>query len=230
MKNKSIAAVLVSSSLLTFAPQASAEWSSTFTLASDYLFNGVSQTDESPAFQASLDWAGENGWYAGTWASNVDFGDDTDLEIDLYAGIWHELSDNTYLDIGIAQYTYHGGDSSSDGNYAEVYAAYGVGNTEFRAWYAWDYFGSDAGHFIIMATHTIPYSDQLSFELGIDRSASLDDNKLEWEPGKDAYIHYHVTAHYSLPSFDLSLGVHSTDLDTYGDTTVLLTLSKTLGW
>ncbi|RTE86014.1 MULTISPECIES: TorF family putative porin [Gammaproteobacteria] len=220
----------LSACLLSFSLPASAEWSSTFTLASDYLFNGVSQTDESPALQASIDWEGKSGWYAGAWASNVDFGDDTNLEVDLYLGLWQELNDNQYLDFGFAQYTYHGGDFSDEGNYAEVYGAYGFGNTEIRAWYAWDYFGTNAGHYIIMATHTIPYTDQLSFELGIDRSASLDDNNFEWEAGNAAYVHYHATAHYSLQHFDISLGIHSTDLDTYGDTRLLLMVNKTIGW
>lgn len=36
---------------------AAANWSTTITAASDYTFNGVSQTDNDPALQASLDYA-----------------------------------------------------------------------------------------------------------------------------------------------------------------------------
>ncbi len=138
----------------SFAAQA--EWSSTVTLASDYLFNGVSQTDEKPALQASLDWAGDSGWYAGAWASNVDFGDDTNLEVDLYAGFYQDINDNVGLDLGVAQYTYHGASYSDEGNYAEAYMLWAIGNTELNFWYAWDYFGTGAGHYIVMLNHTIP--------------------------------------------------------------------------
>ena len=54
-----------------------ADTSITVTGVSDYLFNGVSQTQEDPAIQACFDWAGDTGWYAGVWGSNVDFGEDT---------------------------------------------------------------------------------------------------------------------------------------------------------
>ncbi|ALS98571.1 TorF family putative porin [Lacimicrobium alkaliphilum] len=212
----------------SFAAQA--EWSSTVTLASDYLFNGVSQTDEKPALQASLDWAGDSGWYAGAWASNVDFGDDTNLEVDLYAGFYQDINDNVGLDLGVAQYTYHGASYSDEGNYAEAYMLWAIGNTELNFWYAWDYFGTGAGHYIVMLNHTIPITDDLSLLLGVDRSTSTDSDKFQWEEGDDSYIHWQATANYSISGFDLSLGVQGTDLDTYGDTRVLLTVGRTFNF
>ena len=90
-----------------------ADTSITVTGVSDYLFNGVSQTQEDSAIQASFDWAGDTGWYAGVWGSNVDFGEDTNIEFDGYVGYYTALNDVLNLDVGIAQYTYHGGDESS---------------------------------------------------------------------------------------------------------------------
>ena len=223
MKNNSV--ILVT--CLLVSPAVSADWSATFTLASDYLFNGVSQTDEDPALQGSIDWAGDEGWYAGTWASNVDFGDGTDIELDFYAGYFQDLGNGLSLDLGIAQYTYHGTGASSDGNYAEAYAALGVNSTEFKAWYAWDYFGTDAGHYILMVNHTFTINDELSVLVGVDRSASLDEEKFVWEDNDKDYIHWQVTAQYAWSGFDLSIGVQGTDLDTYGDTVVLATIGRT---
>jgi len=71
-KIKLLAATLA---LTAIAPLASAEVSVTGTLTSDYVFRGVSQTDSSPAIQASLDYEHESGFFAGVWASNVDFED-----------------------------------------------------------------------------------------------------------------------------------------------------------
>ena len=223
MRHSALSALL----LVSFAPSTMAQWSSTLTLASDYLFNGVTQTDENPALQGSLDWAGESGWYAGAWGSNVDFGDDTNLEVDIYAGYYQDLSENMSLDIGIAQYTYHGAGYSSDGNYPEAYVKWGIGNTELNFWYSWDYFGSDAGHYIVMLNHTLELNEATSLLLGVDRSTSLDAEKYEWETDKRYYYHWQATLNYSYAGFDMSLGLHGTDLDTYGDTTLLLTVGRT---
>lgn len=64
-------------------------------LTSDYVFRGISQTDEGPAVQGGLDYAHESGAYAGVWASNVDFvdGDEASIEMDLYAGMTGKVGD-----------------------------------------------------------------------------------------------------------------------------------------
>jgi hypothetical protein len=40
---------------------------------SNYMFRGASQTGDKPAIQGGVDVSHESGFYAGTWASNVDF-------------------------------------------------------------------------------------------------------------------------------------------------------------
>ena len=137
---------IVFTSSVLFSSQSMAEVSVTLTAASDYLFNGISQTDENPAIQGSIDWANAQGWYVGSWASNIDFGDETDAEIDYYGGFSNSINDDVYYDVGLAHYTYIGGGDSSDINYTEVYLAIGYQSTEIKAWYANDYAGTDAGH------------------------------------------------------------------------------------
>ena len=60
---------------------------SSISLATDYRFNGVSLNNRNPARQVSLHlWRSDN-YFAGVWASDVDFRDgDTSLEVDIYAG------------------------------------------------------------------------------------------------------------------------------------------------
>jgi uncharacterized protein (TIGR02001 family) len=91
----------------------------------DYVFRGISQTDENPAVQASLD-ASYGIFYLGMWGSNVDFGagpagqDLANLEIDYYGGIaptWQGIS----FDIGGIYYTYPGAyDPGSEFDYFEL--------------------------------------------------------------------------------------------------------------
>ena len=89
-------------------------------VASDYVFRGVSQTDENAQVFGGVDLTAGK-FYAGTWASNVDFNDSTDAEIDLYAGFKPTLGLAT-LDLGVIYYGYVNAPSGAD------YA-----NTEFKA-------------------------------------------------------------------------------------------------
>ncbi len=43
---------------------------------SNYIWRGVSQTQDGPAVQGGLDYAHSSGFYLGTWASNVDWNND----------------------------------------------------------------------------------------------------------------------------------------------------------
>ena len=87
-------------------------------LATEYVFRGVSQTAEGPAIQGGFD-ATCGMFYAGVWASNLDWGssvfgeDHANIEIDWYAGI-KPKTDRITWDIGVIYYTYP---SSMDFNF-----------------------------------------------------------------------------------------------------------------
>ncbi|AKS41278.1 TorF family putative porin [Wenzhouxiangella marina] len=72
--------------LSVMGAEARAEVDLTLGAYSDYVFRGVSQTDEGPTPQLSLDVYGETGWYAGIWASDVDFDESGDWELNPYLG------------------------------------------------------------------------------------------------------------------------------------------------
>ena len=48
--------------------------SSNFTLSSNYIWRGMTQTMDSPGYSGGFDYSSESGFYAGTWGSNVSFG------------------------------------------------------------------------------------------------------------------------------------------------------------
>ena len=108
---------LIATALLASSSAALAEISANVTLASDYVFRGVSQTDNQLAIQGGFDWGHDSGFYVGTWASNVDsqfFGGATDpqIELDLYAGFANEFSNGLGYDLGYLRYQYPGGGDS----------------------------------------------------------------------------------------------------------------------
>jgi uncharacterized protein (TIGR02001 family) len=93
-------------------------------LTSDYVFRGVSQTDNQMAIQGGLDYEHPSGLYVGTWASNVspDFfngtGNDPQIELDLYGGYKGDLGNGIGYDVGYIRYQYPGYDKA---NTNEIY-------------------------------------------------------------------------------------------------------------
>lgn len=86
--------------------------------ATEYVFRGVSQTDEDPQIFGGVDATIGSIGYAGVWASNVDFGDGTDFEFDLYAGVKPALGAAT-LDLAVIYYGYAGQPSGANWDYWE---------------------------------------------------------------------------------------------------------------
>jgi uncharacterized protein (TIGR02001 family) len=88
--------------------------------SSDYMFRGITQTQNSVAIQGGVDYT-KGTFYSGAWASNVDFGDSTDLELDLYAGVKPTYGLLTFDFAGIL-YTYHNQPKYSHLSVAELKA------------------------------------------------------------------------------------------------------------
>ena len=225
---------LAATSLLV-AADAQADWSGTVSLNSDYTFNGVSQTQNNPALQGSIDYSADNGWYAGTWASNIDYaGDETKLEWDGYTGYYQELTDSLSLDTGIAYYTYQGADYSSDYNYPEVYASFNhgnkLGNTELNFWYSWDYFGLGGGHSIIMLAHSFEVAPGHTIRISGDRSNSHDEQAWSWD-GDNDYYHWRLAYLTSYQGFDFSLAAEDTTMDLdRADARIVASVSRTFSF
>lgn len=100
-------------------------WSVDLTFTSDYRFRGISQTQNDPALQVGAGYAFDNGFYIGTWASNVDFvdGDGANFELDAFAGYTLTFADDWALDGQVIRYLYPGNDSTPRYHYTEVIGA-----------------------------------------------------------------------------------------------------------
>ncbi|HEU0160600.1 MAG TPA: TorF family putative porin [Hyphomicrobiaceae bacterium] len=90
-------------------PQERCKLSANIGLATEYVFRGISQTSEGPAVQGGFD-ATCGMFYAGVWASNLDWGanDGTNIaniEMDWYAGIKFNTGRIAW-DVGVIYYTY----------------------------------------------------------------------------------------------------------------------------
>lgn len=82
---------------------------------SDYRFRGVSQTWTRPAIQGGFDYAHSNGFYLGTWGSNVSGNSFTNgnMEWDFYGGYSGKINDALSYNVGLLQYYYPGAKTSA---------------------------------------------------------------------------------------------------------------------
>jgi len=87
------------------------------TVASSYVYRGLTQTNNKPAIQGGFDYAHESGFYIGNWNSNISWISDgypgttpsttAPIEMDFYAGIKKELIGEGFVsDLGVLQYYY----------------------------------------------------------------------------------------------------------------------------
>jgi len=103
---------------------------------SDYLFRGISQTNQKPALQAGIEYDHSSGFYVGAWGSNISWLSDassdaapisSSLEIDGYAGWRTATASGVNLDFGVYEYRYPGTypPGFTRPNTTEVYGAVG---------------------------------------------------------------------------------------------------------
>ena len=86
---------------------------------SNYMWRGVTQTGDQAAIQGGLDLSHESGFYAGTWISNIDWGDGGAYEIDGYLGFGGNVNDDLSYDVNAIYYAYPSG-NTRDSDFAEL--------------------------------------------------------------------------------------------------------------
>lgn len=164
---------LLSASVLTMG-QAFAQDPWTFSAnigaVSNYIWRGVTQTDDQPAIQGGLDVAHDSGFYAGTWASNVDFGEDgANYELDFYAGYDFTLPvEDASLGLNTIYYAYPDG---GDIDFWEIGISGGYKwlslGIQYTAW------GDEANEDTLFDEGDFYYSASLDFPLPQDFGLSI---------------------------------------------------------
>ncbi len=192
---KSLYSVLAVATGLLLSGSAFAAISGNIGATSNYLWRGVTQTNDAVAVQGGLDYNHDSGFYAGTWASNVDFGDDTSYELDFYAGYAGNITEDLSYDLGYLYYAYPDADGSID--FGELHGAVtwkwfelsyshaiNAGNDVAAA----PLDDKDLGYF--GATATFPLTEKLSLALHYGYSSG---DVVKSSLGEDNYSDYNLT-------------------------------------
>lgn len=204
--------------------------SASVALGTDYVWRGYSQTDENPAISGSFDYAHAGGFYAGTWASNVDFGDDTSAEIDIYAGFGGETAGGLGYDIGVLRYIYPGEDYDWNEVYASVsYSFFSVGIAHSS-----DVYDSDESGTYYSASFDYDF-DGISLSAGVgyyDYDSDVLDSRDELD---DSVVDYRIGISTEAAGFGFDLTYYDTNSngeDLYGEdlaeSRVVFTISKSM--
>ncbi len=209
----SCAALAAALSTFAFAGAAAAqeaEVAFNVAVASDYVFRGFSQTNEDPAVSGGIDLS-VGSFYAGAWASNVDFGDDTTAEFDLYGGYRTEV-EGFGVDVGVVGYLYFDEPSTAEYNYVEYKAAISraIGPVSAGAvvFYSPDFFGADEEAVYYEANMAFEVAPKFAVSGAIGhQSLDVSDDYTTWTAG----LSYTVN-----DAFTFDVRYHDTDVDNVG--------------
>jgi uncharacterized protein (TIGR02001 family) len=154
-------------------------------LFSQYVFRGLSQTNEEPAIQGGFDYSHSSGFYAGTWASNISWLRDSgaysaggSAEIDFYGGFKGAIGKSDFgFDVGTLYYWYPG-DVNTAANPLNIKAD------------TWEVYGALSWKWI---------SAKLSYSV---------DNKTFGVRDSSGTYYFDLTATYPVPNTGLSLIAH----------------------
>ena len=174
--------------------------SANMAMTSNYVWRGMTQTQNSPAIQGGID-LDYDGFYLGIWGSNVNFGGDASLEADLYAGYAGEL-EGIGFDIGAIQYMYPNDTDAS--NFAEAYLGL---SKDF------DGFGIGAKYYMGIETNDFDAPDawEVSASAELPEGFGLEATYGDYDEVSPYYL---VAVTKSYGKFDFSLAyTDATDLD-----------------
>ena len=109
------------------AEEAAAPLSFNLSVASEYRYRGISQTNSKPALQGGADYEIGHGFYVGAWGSTIswikDAGGGGNVEVDIYGGYKKEIVKDLLLDVGLLSYVYPSNGLKPSADTFEFYGA-----------------------------------------------------------------------------------------------------------
>ncbi len=208
--------------------------SASVALSTDYVWRGYSQTDNKPAISGSFDYGHSSGFYAGIWASNVDFGDaapHTSIEVDYYAGYAGAFGDSgVSFDLGILRYDYPGEDGL---DWNELYGSLSYSYFTLGVAHSGDVYGlSETGTY-----YNLGFDYSLPMDIGLSAAVGYYDydDDVFGSGNPDSAVDYRIGLAKDFAGFGFDLSYTDTDSDgedlysdDLSDGRLVFTISKSL--
>jgi len=185
-------------------------------ITNNYLWRGLTQSENKAAISGGVDYASETGLYVGTWVSNVSYAADDvfSYENDIYLGYAGALDALEY-DVGYLYYNY---DDDANFDFGEIYgslsfanftlAGYLLANTEADEGPNQD-FGFGEAYYVAL-DYAFELRDELALGLHIGRHSGDFNEAFNGVPG--SYTDWNI----SLSKNGFSFTVSDTNLDDLG--------------
>ena len=188
---------------LCYSSRTLAELDVSATAISDYVFNGISQTDSAAAAQIGINYSHVSGVFLGAWGSNVDFKDDAKLEIDYYMGYADQVNTDFSYDISFNYYTYTGYSSSDNVDFGDIKLNLYVHDFGVQYSLANDYFasGKHAHYIAIDYDIALPATTTLTLKAGYSFGDFFKDNE---------YFDLNATLSKTIGYFDITAAIIDT--------------------
>jgi uncharacterized protein (TIGR02001 family) len=195
-------------------------FSANIAVTTNYIFRGVSLSDDHGAVSGGFDW-GYNGFYAGTWASSISAVETESFEIDYYAGYTGEVGAFAYS-VDFIYYDYPG--ELEDGSKSDIgdLAYYEFGGSIGYA------FEGDLAPFLgVLVMHSPEFYGEtdeataiegfldlaLPSDYGLHFYYGTQELEEDKHKGIDGYNYYGVNLSKTVGKFDFTLGYSDTDSD-----------------
>ena len=233
MSSRKIAiATLLCAGLLAAGQVAASEVSGSVTVVSDYLFRGITQTNEEPALQGGVTWTHDSGFYAGAWGSSISWLSDADpdvssqVELDGFVGYAGSFGESDFgYDVGVNYYWYPGSYPAgfTDADTAEIYVGLSYKFLSAKYWYAvTDLFGIPDSD----GSTNLDLSASVDFAEGWSGTAAVGKQWVKGVAGTGTYAFWKVGVDKSFDN-GFGIGLSYNDNDLIGpDETFVLSLSK----
>jgi uncharacterized protein (TIGR02001 family) len=211
MKSKLLNSLILAALAVPGVAMADSPFSGNVSLTSDYLFRGITQTGHNGAIQGGFDYVNPNGFYAGTWGSNISWigAPNSSLELDTYAGYSAGFATDFTYNVGFLRYNYSGQYNPPSPNTNEIYGS--IGWKWISAKYSrslTNLFGfvdsSGAGYLELNGTYTLEGP-------AVDLSAHYGKQTINTNPSSD-YTDYNVKAAKAFGAYTWAFMVSNTNI------------------
>lgn len=196
-----LATTFAAGALLSTSVSAVEGLSANVAATSNYLWRGLEQTGGKSAISGGIDWAGDSGFYLGTWVSDADWAEGMTYELDIYGGYAGAIGDDVDFDIGFVHYAYP--DATDDVDFTEVNASVSFGFLSL-------------GYAVLADAEDVDFGDDsyISVDADFDLGSDIGLN-IHAGTGTDDFYAGEEFVEYgaSLSKEGFTFGVSNTDLD-----------------
>jgi len=194
----SLAAAVLATGI--YAAESEIGVSANVAMTSNYVWRGMTQTDDSPAGQGGFD-LDYKGFYAGLWGSNISWTNNnkSSLEADVYVGYTNDIESFSY-DVGFIAYTYPNAMDANNFGEAYIGLGYDFGVASIGATYA---FGVSIGDF-----EDVPDNWELSASAPLPMEFSVDAVYGDYDTVGSYYL---VGLNKSFGKFDFTIAYTAND-------------------